>query len=110
MLRPTVNQPVRRDVRRPSGAHDQICITVSCGFANVGALSDERTGLWFTTAAGPRQCSYSRVRVRRTHDHILLSQIWDSPIMVGQVPVFISPRNMVAQLYLQPLDSCTITE
>jgi hypothetical protein len=28
-----------------------------------GALSDERTGLSFTIAAGPRQCSHSRVRV-----------------------------------------------
>jgi hypothetical protein len=28
-----------------------------------GALSDERTGLSFTTAAGPRQHSHSRVRV-----------------------------------------------
>jgi hypothetical protein len=28
-----------------------------------GALSDGRTGLSFTTAAGPRQCSHSRVRV-----------------------------------------------
>jgi hypothetical protein len=30
-----------------------------------GALSDERTGLSFTIAAGPRQCSHSRVRVPR---------------------------------------------
>jgi hypothetical protein len=36
---------------------------------------------------------------RRTHDHILLSQIRDSPNMEGQVPVFISPRIRVAQLY-----------
>jgi hypothetical protein len=28
---------------------------------------------------------------RRTHDHILLSQIRDSPNLQGQVPVFISP-------------------
>jgi hypothetical protein len=28
-----------------------------------GALSDERTGLSFTLAAGPRQRSHSRVRV-----------------------------------------------
>jgi hypothetical protein len=28
-----------------------------------GALSDERTGLSFTSAAGPRQCSHCRVRV-----------------------------------------------
>jgi hypothetical protein len=33
-----------------------------------------------------------------THDQIL-SQIWDSPNPEGQVPVFISPRNMVAELY-----------
>jgi hypothetical protein len=33
-----------------------------------------------------------------THDDSLLSQVWDSPNMEGQVPVFISPRNRVAQL------------
>jgi hypothetical protein len=36
---------------------------------------------------------------RGTRDHILLSQIRDSPNLEGQVPVFISPRNRVAQLY-----------
>jgi hypothetical protein len=40
-----------------------------------------------------------------THDHILLSQIRDSPNLEGQVPLFISPRNLVAQLYLQALGS-----
>jgi hypothetical protein len=35
---------------------------------------------------------------RRTHDHILLSQIWDSPNLEGQVPLLTSPRNRVAQL------------
>jgi hypothetical protein len=44
-------------------------------------------GLSFTSAAGP------------SPDHILLSQIRDSPRLEGQVPVFISPRNWVAQLY-----------
>jgi hypothetical protein len=34
-----------------------------------------------------------------THDRILLSQIRDSPNLDDQVPVFISPRNRVAQLY-----------
>jgi hypothetical protein len=42
---------------------------------------------------------------RGTHDHILLSQIRDSPNLEGQVPVFIIPRNMVAQVYLQALGS-----
>jgi hypothetical protein len=34
---------------------------------------------------------------RWTHDHILLSQIQDSPNLEGRVPVLISPRNRVAQ-------------
>jgi hypothetical protein len=36
---------------------------------------------------------------RWTHDHKLLSQIRDFPNLEGQVPVFISPTNRVAQLY-----------
>jgi hypothetical protein len=38
-----------------------------------------------------------------TYDHILLSQIRDSPNLEGQVPVFISPRSRVALLYPQVL-------
>jgi hypothetical protein len=45
---------------------------------------------------------------RGTHDHILLSQIRDSPNLEGQVPVFISPRNRVAQLYPQALCSILV--
>jgi hypothetical protein len=42
---------------------------------------------------------------RGIRDHILLSQIRDSPNMEGQVPVFISPWNRVVQLYPQTLSS-----
>jgi hypothetical protein len=42
---------------------------------------------------------------RGTHDHILLSPFWDSPNLDGQMPVFIYPRNGVAQLYLWALGS-----
>jgi hypothetical protein len=42
---------------------------------------------------------------RGTHDHILLSQIRDSINLEGQVPVFIFPRNRVAQLHPQALGS-----
>jgi hypothetical protein len=34
---------------------------------------------------------------RWTHDYILLSQIRHSPNLEGQVPVFITPRDRVAQ-------------
>jgi hypothetical protein len=39
------------------------------------------------------------------HDLVLRSEIRDSPNLEGQVTVFISPRNTVAQLYLQALGS-----
>jgi hypothetical protein len=45
-------------------------------------------GLSFTIAAGPRQ-RILKFESRGSHDHILLSQIRDSPNLEGQVPVFI---------------------
>jgi hypothetical protein len=50
-----------------------------------------------------------RSESRETHDHILLSQIRDSPNLEGQVPVFIIPRDRVAQLYPQALGSFFVT-
>jgi hypothetical protein len=46
-----------------------------------------------------------RSESRGTHDHILLSQIRDSPNLEAQVPVFISHKNRVAQLYRPVLGS-----
>jgi hypothetical protein len=47
----------------PSGAHDQIFITLTVtALFFWGALSDERTGLSFIYADGPRQRNLSRVR------------------------------------------------
>jgi hypothetical protein len=40
---------------------------------------------------------------RRTHDQISLPKIRDSPNLEGQVPLFISSRNRVVQLYPQAL-------
>jgi hypothetical protein len=45
---------------------------------------------------------------RGTRDLILLSQIRDSLYLEGQVPVFISRRNMVTQLYSQALGSLCV--
>jgi hypothetical protein len=40
-----------------------------------------------------------RPKSRGTHEHIVLSQIQDSANLERQVPVFISPRNVVVRLY-----------
>jgi hypothetical protein len=72
-----------------------------------GTLSDERTGLWFTVAPGPR---HRRLSVfREIYERILLSIIWYSQNLKGHVPVFISPRNRIAQLYPQALGPSTLT-
>jgi hypothetical protein len=61
-----------------------------------GTLYDKGTGLWLTFVAGPHQRSLSWVQV-----------LWDSnltpPKLECQVPIFMSSRNKVAQLYLQML-------
>jgi hypothetical protein len=108
ILRPTVSRPVCLGVKHPCGAssffsvrHLRVC---GCG----APFLKERTGLSFTIAAGPRQRSQSRVRIPLDSWHILLSQILDSPNLEGHIPVFISPRNRVAQLYPQALDSLLV--
>jgi hypothetical protein len=50
-----------------------------------------------------------RFKSRGAYDHILLPQIPSSPKLEGQIPVFISLRNRVAQLYPQALDSLFVT-
>jgi hypothetical protein len=65
--------------RVPSGAHDQIFITLLTVTVLFlwGALSDEKTGLSFVYSAGPRQRSLSRVQVPWDSLPYLLSQICD---------------------------------
>jgi hypothetical protein len=47
---------------------------------------------------------------RGTNDHILLFQIQDFPNLECQVPVFISPRNRMAQFYPQTLGSLFVND
>jgi hypothetical protein len=80
------------------------CQTVARSLVR-GALSDEKTGLSFTTAAGPRQSSHSQVRVPR--DSQPYFTVSDSRLPQSGRPVsrIYIPRNRVAQLYPQVLGS-----
>jgi hypothetical protein len=66
MLRTTVSRLACFGVKPYMGQKTRfLLLSDSDKFADVGAISDERTGLSFTVAVGNRQCSYSRVRIPR---------------------------------------------
>jgi hypothetical protein len=67
MLRTTVSRPVCLGIKHPSGAYDQILITVRQLriLLTWDAVSDERTSLSFTVADAPLQRSHSWVWVPR---------------------------------------------
>jgi hypothetical protein len=81
MLGPTISPPVCLGIKHPSGAYDQIFVSVKtvAGLLMWGALSDGRTvcslQLLLALASSVTLGSESR----GTRDHILLSQIREFP-------------------------------
>jgi hypothetical protein len=65
MLRPTVSRPVLVSSTHLGPRPDSYCCQTRAGLSMWGPLSEERTGLSFTIANGPRQRAHSRVRVPR---------------------------------------------
>jgi hypothetical protein len=111
-LRPTVSRPVCLCVRRPSETRDQLCFLLKISFRQLRVCYFVAPSLirgWvcnllyssFWTL--PEQSLLGR-KSCKTHGHIFCL-IWDSSNLEGQVPVFISATNRVAQLYPRVLGS-----
>jgi hypothetical protein len=75
-----------------------------CGFVAPSLTRGRVSVTYFTIVSGPCQSSHSWSESRRV-TAIFYCLICDSPKLEGQVPVFISPRNRVTQLYPRTLGS-----
>jgi hypothetical protein len=111
-LWPTVSRPVCLGVRRPSGTFDQFFFLLEISFGQLHvcyfvapSLTRGRVCilLYSCFLALPEQSLLGRSTAELTA--IFYCLIWDSPNLEGQVPVFIFPRNRVAQLYPRALGS-----
>jgi hypothetical protein len=104
ILRPTVSRPVCLCIKHLSGGPrpDFLFLSDSCMFVDVRRprWQEERCVVSNCCWPSPAQ-SFSESRA--THDHIILSQIRDSPNLEDQVHIFISPRNRACQFYPQAL-------
>jgi hypothetical protein len=106
-LRPTVRRPVCIGV----GLRTRFfSLSDNCGFLDVGRPLWRENGsviysyncFW----ALPKQPLSGPSPAELTAIFYCLT--WDSPIVEGQIPVFISPRNRVTQLYTRALSSLFI--
>jgi hypothetical protein len=90
MSRPTVSRSVCLGVKPQLGPQTRfLLLSDSLEFVDVGRpfWQEDRSGVY-------NGWCHSPVRVIRTNDDILLSEIRDSPNLEGRVPEFKSPRNM----------------
>jgi hypothetical protein len=92
MLQLTVRWSVCLGVRHPFGTHDQICITVRQLRVCLYGTSSQMKGavLQCTMLLGITSTVILRSKSHRTHDYILLCQIW------------LTPTWMAVSLYLYP--------
>jgi hypothetical protein len=103
-VRPTVSWPAYLGVRHLSGTRDQFFFLLEISFRQLRVcyfVAPSLTRRW--VSALPEQSLLGRSPAELTA--LFYCLIWDSLNLEGRVPVFISPRNRVAQLYTRALGS-----
>jgi hypothetical protein len=113
-LLPTVSRPVSLDIGPPFGTLDQVLSCSSFVWQlrrsafNASSLTRKRVCNLLVNCFWvlPEQSHINRSPTELTAISYCL--ICDSPNLEGQVPVFISPRNRVAQIYPRALHSLSV--
>jgi hypothetical protein len=108
-LRPTVSRPVRLVVRHPSGTCDQFLFLLEIFFRQLRVCYFIAPSL-----TRGRVCNLllllglASAVPRDSRPYFIILILETSPNLEGQVPVFISPRNSVAQIYPRALGSLSV--
>jgi hypothetical protein len=113
ILQPKVSRPVSLAVRHPSGARDQFFFLLEIFFTQLRvcyfvapSLTSGRV-IYCCCWSLPAQ-SRSGLSPEGLKTIFCCPNSWNSPNLQGQVPVFISPRNRVAQIYPRALGSFSV--
>jgi hypothetical protein len=83
-------------------------LSTIAGLLFCSALSDERTDCNLLLLLALASAVPSGLSPTLLKTILYFPNSWDSPILEGQVPVFISPRNRVAQIYPRALGSLSV--
>jgi hypothetical protein len=114
MLQTTVSRPVFLGVRQKLGPMTNFSFSLkfssdSCGFIILWHPHwwENRAVIYCCCLASPTQ-SFLDLSPVGLKIIFYCPNFWDFPTLEGQVPVFLSPRDRLAQLYPQALDSLSV--